>query len=261
MKKSILALLCASTSLTMFTGAVEVRELSLNGPSYTPNVTVKPMDNQLEMTKHTLSYDNKLMNYNHEYAGAKHVIDRLPLSQQTKIMAYSHESVLDQYFAPQIKEGGLTLREIVDRSPYNTSTVNTVEDAVVFMREVYSQKFNEYFPAQVLSKDGNLFEVKLNNFSKYPITAVEGNLRFIDSQTGRILYDADIKESVRIAPNRARVVPVYIATRNAGWKEKHDNLAYKFVTTAVVLSGGIRYSADELYQKHTERLQKKAKQQ
>lgn len=259
MKKSILAILCASTSLTMLTGAVEVRELSLNGPSYTPNVTVKPMDNHLEMTKHTLSYDSKLMQFNHEYAGAKHVIDRLPLSEQTKVLAFWHEAILDQYFAPEIKDGGLTLKEIVDRSRYKTGSVKTVEDSVVFLREVYSQKFNDFFSSQVLTKDGNHFEIQLNNYSKYPITAVEGHLRIVDSTNGRILLDQDVKNKISIRENRARKLPIYLATRNAGWKEQHENLAYKFVTTAVVLEGNQRFTADDLYNKHTADHQKLAK--
>lgn len=261
MKKSLLAIVCAATSLSMLTGAVEIRELSLNGPSYTPNVTVKPMDNQLEMSKHTLSYDFEKINFNHEYAGAKHVIDRLPMSQQTQIIAYWHEALLDRYFAPAIKEGGKTLSEIVKSSRHNTSSVKNLEDSAVYLREAYSLKFNDFYDAQVLAKDGQNFDVLFTNRSKHNIKEIEGHLRIVDTKNGRILIDQDVKQSIRLAADSARKINLHVPSRVEGWAGRSEDMAYKYVTTAVVLTNGQRLAIDDLYQKHTANMQKQAKQQ
>ena len=93
MKKTLLAVLTACVPVTSF-AQFEVREFSLNGGGYTDNIKVVPMDNQLELSKFSFAYNPDTIALDRQYNAARHAIDRLSISDQTKILMLKRASTI-----------------------------------------------------------------------------------------------------------------------------------------------------------------------
>lgn len=250
MKKTILVAAMLSVATSAIAG-FQVREMSLNGPGYTNNVQVIPMDAMQEAAKHKLSYNFDEIEFNHQYKAVKHVLDRLPIQQQAKVNLFWHNALIEQELAPKtIPIGSVSVKTILEKSPYDTSIIKNAEDLDEFVRYTYTEKLNQTVPVQVIEKEGNIISFSAVNLTDQRISKIRGNLRVMDTVTGQIYVDENVTESgLWFYPKKETEITINMPSRVVGWKEKNSNLAYKFTVTEVQFAGGKKFNADEFYQK------------
>lgn len=248
MKKYIAALpLLAMASIA--SAQFEIREMSLNGPGYTDNLTVVPMDAMQELKNHSFSYDPDEIILNHQYAGAKHAIDRLSPGDQVKILLFIHNAVIEKHLAPNtIPSGEITLDVIVKKSPYDVSGIQTQEDAEKFIRWAYLDKLNSFVRVRGLSKTGNLIQMEADNYTDHRISRVTGNIKVSNSITNKPLMDAMVTEyGMGFDPGSSMVFEINMPSRVEGWHQMDTNLAYLFTVHQITFSDGRVFDADKFY--------------
>lgn len=227
----------------------EVREMGLNGPGYGDNVQVIPMNNDLEAAKLRFSYDVDEIEFNHQYKAAKHLIDRLPLADQSKIKLFWHHAMIEKALMPEsLTEGSVTLKNILLKSPYDTAMIKNDADFQAFVRHSYTEKLNQILPVKVIEKNGNLFRYQISNNTDYRIKKIHVNFRVMDAQSGRIYMDEMVTESgMFLAPKKTGHYTFNQPSRLEGWSSIQQGLLYKVTVTKVEFYGGKVFDADRMY--------------
>lgn len=244
--------LIAVTIMSLATGAMaqfEVREMSLNGPGYGDNLKVVPVDAIQELRQHKFSYDPTEIHFNHQYAGAKHVIDRLTAGDQVKVLLFIHNAVIEKRLAPNtIPSGEVSLDVILEKSPYDTKHIQTQVDADKFIRQAYQDKLNDFVNVKGLSKNGNLVNMQAENHTDFKISRVTGNLKVADAITGHPLMDSMVTE-FGMGFNIGETInyQLNMPSRLEGWYHMKDNLKYNFIVHEILFSNGDKFNADAFY--------------
>lgn len=256
MKKSLIAvalLAVASSSMAQF----EVREMSLNGPGYGDNVKVVPMDTLKELKNHKFSYDPDEINFNHQYKGAKHAIDRLSLGDQTKILLFIHNAVIEKRLAPNtVPSGEVSLDVILKKSPYKVGHIKTKADVEKFIRQAYQDKLNSMVNVQGVSKSGNFIQMQADNHTDFKISKVTGNLKVANTMTKTPLMDAMVTEyGMGFAAGTTTTYTLNMPSRVEGWYHMKDNLGFNFTVHEIEFSNGDKFNADKFYLDIKSRLQ------
>lgn len=241
----VLMSVTTSAALAQF----EIREMSLNGPGYGDNLKVVPMDAIYELESHSFSYDPDEIFFNHQYAGAKHAIDRLPLHEQTKIHLFIHNAVLEKRLAPHtIPSGEVSLAVILKKSPYNTSHIKTKEDADKFIRQAYQDKLNVFVKVSGLDKSGNLIKMHADNHTDFKISKITGNLKVANTISGQPLMNAMVTEyGMGFNPGTSKVYTLNMPSRVEGWYQMKDNLGFEFTVHEIEFASGDKFNADAFY--------------
>lgn len=248
MKKGLIAV-ALMTLTTSAIAQLEVREMSLNGPGYGDNVKVVPMDAVQELKHHKFSYDPTEIVFNHQYAGAKHVIDRLPVADQVKIILFMHNAIIEKRLAPHtVPSGEVTLDVILQKSPYSTNRIKTQADADKFIRQAYQDKLNDFVNVRGLSKVGNLVNMEADNHTDFKISRVIGNLKVSNSLTGHPLMDAMVTEfGMGFGAGETIKYQLNMPSRVEGWYHMKDTLKYNFIVHEILFANGEKFNADDFY--------------
>lgn len=248
MKTKLAAIvLMAFTSSAM--AQFDIREMSLNGPGYTDNFKVIPLANDKELKQHKFSYDPDEIHFNHQYAGAKHVIDRLSLADQTKIYLFIHNAIIEKRLAPKtVPSGEIGLDVILKKSPYNTHGIKTKSEAEDFIRKAYLDKLNAFVPVTGLQKLGNAVYMQAINHTDMRISKITGNLKVSNAQSGRLLMDAMVTESgMGFSAGATTKYTLNMPSRVEGWYQMNDGLSFGFTVHEIEFSNGEKFNADKFY--------------
>ena len=248
MKKTLLAVLTACVPVTSF-AQFEVREFSLNGGGYTDNIKVVPMDNQLELSKFSFAYNPDTIALDRQYNAARHVIDRLSISDQTKILMFIHDATIEQRLSPKgVPAGEVTLLNIVKKSKHNTARVLNAEDHNAYVRNAYLQKLNSFVPVIINNKRGQYLDFTMQNKTQFHIKRIYGNIRVVDKTNGRVLHDEMVKLPGALNSMNTRMLSLNLPSRLKNWKGLDENLGYKFAVTKVEFYDSPTFDVDSFYQ-------------
>lgn len=227
----------------------EVKEMGLNGPGYGDNLTVVPMDTKLEMSKHTFSYDSDEINLNHQYAGAKHVIDRLSYPDRAKIVLFIHNAIIEKKLAPHtVPKGGVTLDTIVAKSPYDTTMVVNEKTLDEFIRQAYQDKLNAMVAVNTLKKRGNIFEMEVQNHTDFKISKIRGKFKAYEFRTSRVIMDEYVTESGMFVGTGVKSnFTLNMPSRLQGWERMSEGLRFKFTVEEVEFSNGLKFNSRQFF--------------
>lgn len=238
----------------------EVRENGLDR-GYTDNLTVVPLDKDIEAAKLKFSYDVDEIEFNHQYKAAKHFINRLSLQERAKIDLFWHEALIEKALTPKtLTKGSVSLRSILQKSHHDTSLINTEQDLDVLVRHTYTQKLNKLVPVWVMEKNGNHFDLVVDNHTDFRIKKIYFNFRVVDQVSGRPYMDESVAESgLFVGAGKSGKFTINMPSRVEGWYNLKDNLAYKVTVTKVEFYGeagqplvklidGKTFDADRFYQ-------------
>lgn len=245
--------LIASLMLPLATHAqFQVKDLGLSDGGATNNVFVVQQKKNTELGKYSFSYNIDEIIFNHQYDAAKHVIDGLQMPDQTKIYTFWYNSLIEKNLTPKsLPEGSVTLDNILRKSTFDTSMVKNKKDFDAFLRHNFTEKLNAVVPVQVNRKIGNLLLFTISNHSDFGLQEIYGNLRIVDSKTKRVYVDEDITKTIGLGMGLASGKDSYFRLRQSvdvdGWKERQEDLAYKFTVKRVRLSNGLVFDADQYY--------------
>lgn len=247
-KKYSLSLLAGLMFPLLAHAQLEVKELGLNDGGASPNVTVVPQSIDTELGKYSFSYDIDEIIFNHQYAAAKHVIDRLQMPDQTKIYVFWYNALIEKNLMPKsIPDGSVTLSNILLKSDLNTSMVKNRSDFDAFMRNNFTRKLNLIVPVEINRKAGDTLLFSISNNTDFTLNELYGNLRVVDTQTKQVYIDEDVSKYVGLGSGKEAYFTLKKPLRVDGWKERQDNLAYKFTVKRVRLSNGMVFDADQYY--------------
>lgn len=248
MKKTLLAVLTACVSATSF-AQFDVREFSLNGGGYTDNIKVVPMDNQLELSKFSFAYNPDTIALDRQYNAARHVVDRLSIPDQTKILMFIHDATIEQRLAPKgMPSGEVTLLNIVKKTKHNTARVLNAEDHNAYVRNAYLQKLNSFVPVIINNKRGQYLDFTMQNKTQFHIKRIHGNIRVVDKTNNRVLHDEMVKLPASLNSMNTRMLSLNMPSRLKNWKGLDENLAYKFAVTKVEFYDSPVFDVDSFYQ-------------
>lgn len=247
LKKLIVCALVSSSALPVV-AQVDMVELGVNGDRLSKNITVVPQALSIDMHRHSLSYDLETMTNKNELARARGVTSRLSLADQAKVSMFWHNALIEKQLIPsQIPKGSVPLDIVVSKSLYNTSMVKTIDDYHLFIRSAYTQKLNKIIRVVPDQKAGNVLILNASNYSDYPLTHLKGNLRIVDEKTGRIYFDQQVSQSIKIPKEYMETFKVDIPVNVEGWKDRVDGLSYKFTVQEVQYKNGFIFNADDFY--------------
>jgi hypothetical protein len=247
MKKILLAVLVVCGSAASY-AQFEVREFSLNGGGYTDNIKVVPMDNQLELSKFKFAFNPDTIALDRQYSAARHVVDRLSISDQTKILMFIHDATIEQRLAPSgVPSGEVTLLNIVKKSSHDTAHVLNAEDHNAYVRHAYLQKLNSFVPVIISEKRGQFLDFTMQNKTQFHVKRIYGNIRIVDKTNGRVIHDEMVKLPAALTAMDSRMLTLNMPSRLKDWKGLAENLAYKFAVTKVEFYDSEPFDADEFY--------------
>lgn len=228
----------------------EVKELGLNGPGYGDNLNVIPMNTKLELTKHKFSYDPDEINFNHQYAGAKHVIDRLSYSDRAKIILFIHNAIIEKKLAPHtIPDGEVTLEAIIKKSPYDTRAIKTEQMLNAFIKQAYLDKLNAMVAVKAIKKRGNIFDMEVQNNSDFRIAKMRGRFEVSESKNGRKIMDEFVTEyGMFVGTGVTSAFTLNMPSRLQGWTQINDGLNVKFTALEVEFYNGLKFNSADFYE-------------
>lgn len=227
----------------------EIKELGLNGPGYGTNLKVIPMDLKLELGKHKFSYDADEINFNHQYAGAKHVIDRLSFPERAKIELFVHNAIIEKKLAPHtIPVGEVTLDTILSKSPYDTTLVKNEKDLDVFIKQAYHDKLNAMVTVKTVKKRGNIFEMEVQNNADFRISKIRGKLKVSEIKNNRVIMDEYVTESGMFVGTGVKSnLTLNMPSRLEGWVYMNEGLNSKFTVQEVEFFNGLKFNTTQFF--------------
>lgn len=248
MKKTLLALSLLSGSV-IANAQFEVREFSLNGGGYTDNIKVIPMDNQLELNKFKFAFDPEIISGHQQYNASRHVVDRLSIPDQTKILMFIHDATIEQRLAPDgVPSSEVTLLNILKKSRHDTAHVLNADDHSAFVRHAYLEKLNSFVPVIISDKRGQFLDFTMQNKTQFHIKGIYGNIRVVDKTNGRVIHDEMVKLPAALTATNSRIISLNMPSRLKNWKGLDENLAYKFAVTKVDFYDSETFDSDAFYQ-------------
>lgn len=228
----------------------KVKELGLNGPGYGTNLKVIPADLKVELGKYKLSYDSDEINLNHQYAGAKHVIDRLSYSDQAKIILFVHNAIIEKRLAPNtIPDGQVTLGDIIKKSPYDTRSIKNEQMLDAFIKQAYLDKLNAMVAVKTIKKRGNIFEMEVQNNSDFKISKMRGRFEVSEIKNGRKIMDEFVTEyTMFVGSGVTSAFTLNMPSRLEGWTQINDGLNAKFTALEVEFHNGLKFNSADFYE-------------
>lgn len=226
------------------------KELGLGSGGQADNVQVINQNTETALGKYSFSYDIDEIIFNHQYDAAKHIIDTLPWSDQTKFYVFWHNAYIEKKLMPKKKTyDTVTLGNIIKKVDAKTDDVKNIEDFNAYIRFQYTRKLNEIAPVIINAKKGNILEFFAHNNTDYKVKKIKGNLRIEDTSSKRVLIDERVSYNINLPSDHMKPFTINMVSRlpASDWRDKSDNLSYRFTVTEIELSDGTVFNADDEY--------------
>lgn len=247
MKNTLLAVIAIMA--TSANAEVILENASLNSGGYVKNVTVIPQDLSVAVGEYSLSYDIYKMAYNHEFMAAKHVLDRLPMSEQAKVYAFWHAANIENKLDPKgVPDGNVKISDILKKSTVKSAGLRTIADYDVFLRNYYTEKTNQIISVTATERNGNIVPFTINNYSGFNVRKIYGKVFLIDSTTGQQLIEYSLDKNILVPSKKSDIFNIKFDANDPDWVDAQGRaLAYKFVVTGIDFSNASSFYPDQYY--------------
>lgn len=258
--KQVAVVVGAMIALSTFTGALKIEELSLNN-GYTDNLRIVQPELVGETSKHYLTNDVKEIYLNLRDLETKHIYDRLPQKYKYNLNAYLHRTSLENALAGSPLSRGeevekVSMLEIIEENNPSTENIRTNEDYLKLLRAMYQDTFDRFFTVSLIEKKGNKVDATFTNYSQYKVRSIKGNLRILENENGKVVYDGTFTQSF-VAPvpsDRMIKFSETVKIDNPRFTNiPGDKLIYQAKVQEVVLSNGQYLNLQEIFDKQTEK--------
>lgn len=258
--KKIAVVIGAVISLTSFTGALKIEELSLNN-GYTDNLRIVQPELVGEASKHYLTNDVKEIYLNLRDLETKHIYDQLPQKYKLNLNAYLHRTSLENALGGSPLSRGeevekVSMLQIIEENNPSTENIRNNEDYLTLLRAMYQDTFDQFFTVSLMEKTGNKVSAAFTNYSQYKIRSIKGNIRILENEKGTVVYDGPFSQTfvLPLAPDRMIKFTETININNPRFTNiPGDKLIYQAKVQEVVLHTGQYLNLQEIFDKQTEK--------
>lgn len=256
--KKVAVAVGAAIALTTFTGALKIEELSLN-KGYSDNMRIVQPELVGEISKHYLSNDIKDIYYNLRDLETKHIYDRLPQQYKYSLNAYLHKTSLENTLGGSPLSRGdevtkYSLLEIIEENDPSTENVRTNEQYLSLLRAMYQDTFDRFFTVSLIEKKGSKVSAAFTNYSQFTVRSIKGNLRILESENGKVVYDGNFSQrfAVPLSPDRMMNFSETVNIANPRFTNiPSEKLIYQAKVQEVVLADGKYLNLQQLFDKQT----------
>lgn len=256
--KKIAVAVGAAVALTTFTGALKIEELSLN-KGYSENMRIVQPELVGEASKHYLSNDMKDIYYNLRDLETKHIYDRLPQQYKYSLNAYLHRTSLENALGGSPLSRGdevtkISLLDIIEENSPNTESIRTNEQYLSLLRAMYQDTFDRFFTVSLIEKKGSKVSAAFTNYSQFKVRSIKGNLRILENEGGKVVYDGPFTQRFALAlpPDRMINFSETVNIANPRYTNiPNEKLIYQAKVQEVVLADGKYLNLQQLFDKQT----------